>query len=267
MIALLGALAVTTAIAAPTVTDGDDAPLDDLAMMPALAEAALADEGGVASEAAAFFDMQGRGDGADHRAARRAAEWERRRHRHLRRHGGRHGGVDADGAVLGPAKDALRRGHGRFGLPRGGFVDMPGPGGTGGRIAAQSLAENGSAPGNADAPSSGAQPSGATQTVAVVLPGSGADAPVGTDRGGMGNGANGAEATATDAPFGERAPGQGGLKIQDTPGTLRLSFSQAAAPAEAVGAAGDAVPTPLPPSLLLFASGMGLFGLSRRKAG
>lgn len=235
MIATLSALAVTAAVAGATPEPFEEtAPLDDLTVLAVLLEAAAIEE-----EDRGFGYASGESESAA-RERRRHEEWERRRHDRDRY---RHRRVLDDGAVLGPAKDALRRGD-RFGLPRTGFVDMPGPGGAGGRIAAQSLGAG------TEGRESDAEQDETTQ--AATLTG---DA---SSEGGsavIADGTDGAETSLQRAVFASPAG----------PPALRVSFAKSAMPA--APAAEDALPTPLPPSVLLFAGGLGLLRLSRRRLG
>lgn len=141
-------------------------------------------------------------------------------------------------------KDARRR-AGRFGLPDGGVVSMPPPRGGLGRVTAQALEEAEAAgglavDGAASAPESGQPVVPATDTA-------------------------GAAGTATGTPSGAASPpasGEPDAAALQRGSAVRLSLAKDARPAASQGT--DTVATPVPPSLILFASGLGLFGLSRR---
>ena len=227
MIVSLTALLAVTAITPEA--DAGGAPLDDLAVIEALADDAALDD-----EDASWLDLHGYTD------AEVAAHRHRDDHRRWRRHrvGGRYGAQRAD--VLSTRKDLARRRDARFGLPGGAQVGLPGPGGTGGRIVTDAL----------------------TAEAETLVSFGGDDSTVPTVTRGRTTEDDAAapdlDANGTARPDGAAPQREAALHLNPA---MTLSFDKAAA------AQSDAVATPLPPSLLLFASGMGLFGLSRRKGG
>ena len=231
MIVSLTALIAVTASAA--TVPHDDAPLDDLRVAEALSSALDAE----ADEGTNWLDLQGYAD-VDLEVDGPHGGWDRRSRARRDAHRYARGeGRASDGGLYGPRKDLLRGRADRFRVGGDGFVSMPGPGGVGGRIAADAL--GGDAEVAAEAAS--AQVSD-TATVRTLT----ADA------------APTQEATEAVQTSAAALPAGGAP-------ALRLSFAKSHAPAASAGDGAEALPTPLPASALLFASGIGLLGLSRRK--
>lgn len=236
---MFASLALLMTVATTVPAEVSDAPLDDLTLLAAMTDAEF-------YEAQAGFQNEALlGNGV----AGMLPEVFDRRHRYERDAAYRRAMLE-DGAVLSAKKEDPRAGHrGAFGLPRDGLVSMPGPRAAGGRIAAAAMTQDGF---------------------------NSSDGPVATPAGADQGAANPNDAGAIFAGFvaspspsaAAQAPAQSGdAKAEGSApvGTLRMSFAQS--PGQDAPKADDvALATPLPPSFLLFASGVGLYRLSRRKS-